>query len=148
MARFAPDPPSDVPKLLRHLSHDDDDVRTAAAEGLLWLGAEAESAAAELEKVATHRDMRLRWRAAAWLVLTGRKAAVQIGDDLARAIDGPEDLDRIAAFQALVLLGPKAASLATRLEPWAEYPVPASSHPAKLALDAVRGTGTAPARVD
>lgn len=110
-----------VVPLRKGLSAADPEVRTASADGLLVLRDLVASFLDDVQARLTDPDLRVRWRCAALLLHHdhGGDAAVS---ELLRGVDGPDDRERLWAFDAITALGEKAAATADRVAPWTAVP--------------------------
>jgi HEAT repeat protein len=136
LARAAPD--SEVVKELLDMMADERSfMRVAAADGLFALEDPPQEAIPIWKQALSDTDLRVRWRAAAALLAAGESDA-SVLPELARGIDGPDDVERIAALEAVTKIGAIASPLADRLEAWAASPFNVLAKPARKALASVR----------
>ena len=136
LARLQPDDQV-IDALTKAMVHKRDDVRIAAAHGLMSLTAHTEDTLAGMEAGLQDVDMRVRWRMAVSLVKKERAVAKAL-PELARILGGPGDEERIAAFRAIQSLGPIAQPLDKDIRPWVRVPFKRISGPAKQALAAIQ----------
>jgi hypothetical protein len=133
-----------VGPLLRLLSSKNAEARTAAADGLLQVTPASVAVLAAAERALTDPDLRVRWRAGAMLALAGEKVEAAL-PSLERGVDSPDDHDRVAAFDAIARIGPRASPLRNRILPWTKVPFPFLRSRAERAVVAL-GSGATVAK--
>lgn len=138
LARRAVDLEKTLPLLLTHLKSPEHDVRAAAADGLLSLGEWTEATRAEAVKGLADPDRRVRWRCGA-ILAAGEGETEGALSALALGIDGPDDVERVAAIEAAGRLGSVAGPLRAQIREWSNLPCPLIADPARRALEAIGG---------
>lgn len=142
LARRHLDPERLPPMLLANLRHAEPEVRAAGADGLWALETSIEEVRKEIAARLADPDRRVRWRCGASVAKAGggREGDLQAAlDALARGVDGPDDVERVAALGVVRELGAVAAPLRDRVAAWSAVPFPRISGPARRALDAIDG---------
>ena len=136
LARRAVDREKILPVLLANLKNADPDVRVAAADGLLSIGEWTDVTQAEARKGLVDPDLRVRWRCGAIAATAGGDVEPSL-DAVALGIEGPDDVERVAAIEAARKLGSLARPLRSHLKSWSELPCARIAEPARHALEAV-----------
>ena len=135
-------PPSEaaglVSKFLTAIKSENAGARAGAADGLMVLAGTVPRETAGLTSLLEDPDARVRWRIAALLLQQEREQEAALRE-FARGIDGPDDQDRIAAFEAARDLGAKARGLAPVIREWKSVPFPWLRSQAARAYAAVGG---------
>jgi hypothetical protein len=121
---------------LAALSATDAEARVAAADGLLHALPKDAPPPPEVQKALADPDLRVRWRVAALMLERDSPESLTI-PELARGVDGPCDVERLAALEACASLGKKARALRDRIEEWSRLPSLAIASAAKDALAAL-----------
>lgn len=126
------------PVLRKNLDHADPEIRVAGADGLLSLGRTTPEVSKAVEARLSDPDLRVRWRCGALVVREGgdRDAAFA---GLALALDGPDDVERVAVLELVRSLGPAAAPIRETVAAWASVPLPRLAEPARMALKSIDG---------
>ncbi len=138
LVRRGADPEKRLPGLLANLTNAEPMVRVAAADGLLSIGRWSEATREIARARLLDPDLRVRWRCGALVARGGGDVEVALAG-LALGIDGPDDVERVAAFEAVRALGPAAGALRERAASWSKMPFPLIAGPALRALDAIDG---------
>ncbi len=128
-----------LPAFVTALKHADPEVRVAGAEGILGLVRGGVETVPDLHGALADADLRVRWRAAAVLCREGESAEV-VRAELERALDGPDDEERIFVLRTLAWLGMRAEGVLPAVTRWRKVPFHEISREASAAFTALGGS--------